>query len=119
MEDSGVLVVDDDRLILDLASSFFESEGMAVQCASSGEDALKKLRERAFILMITDLNMPGMDGLELAEKARVIAPHMPIFMGTSDLSPEISCLARKAGIARVFAKPFDYVEMLAMVRKVT
>ena len=116
MEDSGVLVVDDDQLILDLTSSFFQSEGMEVHCVLSGEEALRMLRERTFILMVTDLNMPGMDGIELAEKVREIAPSMPIFMSTGDISPEVIRLAAKSGIAKVFSKPFHLTKVLAMIR---
>lgn len=115
MENSGVLLVDDDQLLLDLASSFFKSEGIEVYCASTGEDALRKIRERPFSLMVTDFNMPGMDGLELAGKVREVAPRMPIFMSTGYPSPEICRLAREAGIARVFAKPFDFRVIVAMV----
>lgn len=117
MEDSCVLIVDDEKFLLELASSFFKSEGMEVHCASSGEEALRKLGERAFILMVTDFNMPEMDGLELAAKAREMAPRMPILLVTGDYSPEISSLAREAGIAKVFAKPFDFEELLALVRR--
>ncbi len=116
MEDSCVLVVDDDQLILDLTSSFFESEGMEVHCASNGEEALQMLRERAFILMVTDLNMPGMDGFELTVKVREMAPRMPIYLSTGDVSPEITRLAREAGIARVFSKPFHLAKVLEMIR---
>src|SRR6266571_8485218 len=101
MEDSGVLVVDDDQLILDLTSSFFQSEGMEVHCVLNGEEALRMLRERTFTLMVTDLNMPGMDGIELAKKVREIAPRMPIFMSTGHISPEVIRLAAEAGITRV------------------
>ena len=93
MEDSGVLFVDDDRDILKLATTFFESLGMAVHCAASGEEALGKVRERRFCLMVTDLNMPGLDGLQLARRVREIAPDMPVVMGTGDTSPEIARLA--------------------------
>ena len=117
MEDSGVLVVDDDQLILDLTSSFFQSEGMEVHCVLNGEEALRKLRERTFILMVTDLSMPVMNGFELAEKVREIAPHMPIFMSTGDISPEVIRLAAEAGIAKVFSKPFHLTRVLAMIRK--
>jgi len=119
MEDSGVLVVDDDQFILEVASSLFEFEGIEVHCASSGEEALRKLRERAFMLMVTDLNMPGMDGLELAEKVREMAPHMPIYMSTGDISPEIIRLAREAGIVRIFAKPVDFEDIVTLARRRT
>lgn len=119
MDDSCVLVVDDDQLILELASSVFEAEGMEVHRASSGEEALRKLQDRKFVMMVTDLNMPGMNGLELAGKARQIVPDMLIFICSGDISPEIYGLAREAGIAKVFGKPFDFKEILAMIRRRT
>jgi response regulator receiver domain-containing protein len=73
-----ILVVDDDRQNLGLVRHLLENEQMTVQCATSGEEALRKLEKNTFDLMITDLNMPGLDGFELARKAAVIAPHMPI-----------------------------------------
>ncbi|HEY6873914.1 MAG TPA: response regulator [Geobacteraceae bacterium] len=118
MDNGDLLYVDDDRTVLMLATIFFAHEGMTVHCAANGEEALEKLRERTFPLMLTDFNMPGMDGLELAGRAREMAPHMPIFMITGDISPEIVRLAGEAGIARVFAKPFDLEEMVAMVEKI-
>ena len=65
MED--ILVVDDDRQILELVKRILEREGIVAHCVASGEEALEKMRERTFSLMITDLNMPGLDGLELSE----------------------------------------------------
>lgn len=117
MEDSGVLFVDDDRDILKLATTFFESLGMAVHCAASGEEALGKVRERRFCLMVTDLNMPGLDGLQLARRVREIAPDMPVVMGTGDASPEISRLAAEAGISRVLDKPYHIPHVLALIRQ--
>ena len=69
-EYGSVLIVDDDQRILELATFFLTREGVEVHCAADGEEALSKIRERTFAMMITDLNMPGMDGLELARKAR-------------------------------------------------
>ena len=115
MEDSGILIVDDDGGTRELLKYFFESGEMKVHCAASGEEALQQLEKRSFMLMITDLNMPGMDGLELARKAWEIAPDMPIIMNTGDKSQEICRLAKEAGIVEVFAKPFQLEEVLAMV----
>jgi CheY-like chemotaxis protein len=114
---SGILVVDDNQFILNMAILFFEGEGVEIHCASSGEEALRKIGERAYTMMITDFNMPGMDGLELARKVRAIAPHMPILMGTGSISPEIPRLAMEAGIDTVFTKPYNLAEMLVMVKR--
>lgn len=114
----GILVVDDDRINLDLIKHLLEQEGIKVQCAECGEEAIRKMKERAFLLMITDLNMPGINGFELAREARIIAPNMPIIMSTGEMSPQIEHLAVEAGIAMVLAKPFRANEMLDLVGKV-
>ncbi len=77
-----------------------------------------KITERTFSLMITDLNMPGMDGLELSRKAQEIAPQMPIIMSSGDISPEIIRIAMEIGISKTLAKPFHPNRMLATIRSV-
>lgn len=114
----GILVVDDDRINLVLLKHLLEQEGLKVQCAECGEEAIRKMKEREFLLMITDLNMPGINGLELAREARIIAPNMPIIMSSGEMSPQIEHLAVEAGIAMVLAKPFLATEMLELVGKV-
>lgn len=112
-----ILLVDDDLGILHTSRDLLELEGMAVRCAESGKQALLELKEKSFHLMITDLNMPGMNGLELARKAAAIAPGMPIIMMTGDIPPEISRLA-EASIAAVITKPCYPIEMLETIRLV-
>jgi DNA-binding response OmpR family regulator len=113
-----ILLVDDDQYFLRLVRNLLVQEGMAVQCASSGEEGLLQLKNRPFILMITDFNMPELDGLQLARKSREIAPHMPIIMSSGNISPELPRLATKAGIVAVIAKPFRSDELLEAVRGV-
>lgn len=116
MED--VLVVDDDRTMLDLIKRILESEGIVAHCVSSGAKALEKITERTFSLMITDYNMPGLNGLDLARKGLEMAPQMPIIMNTGDLSPKIVRLAEEIGIAMVMAKPYLPVDMMESIRAV-
>ena len=104
MED--ILVVDDDRLILEAVKHILECEGIVAHCVASGEEALEKIKERTFSLMITDLNMPGLDGLELSRIGLGIAPQMPIIMDTGTISPKITRLAKEIGISKVLTKPF-------------
>ena len=113
-----ILVVDDDRQNLGLVRHLLENEQITVQCATSGEEALRKLKKNTFDLMITDLNMPGLDGFELARKASVIAPLMPIVMFTGDMSPDVLSEAKGAGIITVLAKPFHPNAMLEAIRSV-
>jgi CheY-like chemotaxis protein len=77
------------------------------------------LAKKAFQLMITDYNMPGLNGLELAPKALAIAPNMPIIMCTGAISAEIPRLAEAAGITSVLGKPFSPGKMLRLIKSVT
>lgn len=112
----NILVVDDDKLILEVITRILECEEVVTHCVSSGEEALEKMKERTFSLMITDLEMPGLDGLELSRRGHEIAPQMPIIMDTGGISPKIIRLAKEIGISRVMSKPFLPNEMLEAIR---
>jgi two-component system, cell cycle response regulator CpdR len=116
MED--ILVVDDDRIMLGLVKRILEREGIVVHCVASGEEALEQIKEKTFSLMITDLNMPGLNGLELARRGLKIAPQMPIIMDTGGISPKITRQAKEIGISKVLAKPFLAKELLETIREV-
>lgn len=116
MENGDILVVDDDSTTLSLIRECFRLYGRKVLCAENGEDALRRIRERSITLMLTDLQMPGMNGLELARKARELAPGLQIVMCTGASSPEVCELAGKAGIARVLRKPYVFREILAIAK---
>ena len=113
-----ILVVDDDRNMLALVERILEREGLVAYCVSSGEEALEQIMERTFSLMITDFNMPGLDGLELSRKGLEIAPQMSIIMGTGGISPKIARLAKEIGISKVLTKPFRLNELLHAIRDV-
>ena len=114
----NILVVDDDRTMLELVKRILERDGNVACCVASGEEALEQIKEKTFSLMITDLNMPGLDGLELARKGLEIAPQMPIIMDTGGMSPRITRLAKEIGISKVLAKPFLAIELLDAIREV-
>ncbi len=78
-----ILIVDDEENLVALFKRILQKEGYEVQCASSGEEALEKLETEWFDLVITDLKMPGMDGLELLSKAKAVNPTMPFIMLTA------------------------------------
>jgi CheY-like chemotaxis protein len=114
-----ILVVDDDSIMLGVIKRVLEREGFAAHCVASGEEAIAQIKERSFSLMITDFNMPGLNGLELARKGLEIAPQMPIIMNTGGISPLITRLAKEIGIVKVLAKPFLLTELLNTICDVT
>lgn len=114
MED--VLVVDDDTMVLEVIKRILARDGIVAHCVSSGAEALEKMKERSFPLMITDFNMPGLNGLELSRQGLELAPHMRIIMDTSGITDTNVRLAMDIGISRILTKPFLPNEMLETVR---
>jgi DNA-binding response OmpR family regulator len=114
MED--VLVVDDDRMMLEVIKRILAYGGIMAHCVSNGAAALEKMKERNFQLMITDFNMPGLDGIELTRKSLEIAPNMRVIMDTSGLSAKNVRLALDTGVSKIVTKPFLPDEMLETVR---
>ncbi len=112
---SSILVVDDDSEVLYVARSFLSEVGVEVQCAENATQALEKIRANSFSVMITDYNMPGMNGLDLAVKARELAPQMRIIMATGSPTPELHDQATGAGIAKVIAKPLRLEGLLDLI----
>ena len=113
-----ILVVDDDRQVLQMIKHILQISGMQVQCATSGDEALHLLGQAEYCLMITDLNMPGMDGFALARKVSAIAPHIGLILCTADISPDVTLEAEAAGIQAVLAKPFTPGQILETIRKI-
>ena len=112
-----IIVVDDDSDVLEMADYFFKEKGVEVHCVESGNRALEEIQEKSFAVMLTDFNMPGMNGLELAEKVKEIDPQIQIIMATGNPSPELSDLAAKAGIVTVLAKPLHLAGFLDLVKR--
>lgn len=110
-----ILVVDDDRDLLFFVKLALESEGLHVTCTESGEQALELLAERSYAVLLTDQNMPGMDGFQLARHARLTQPALTIFMGTGHLYPGIEERAAAAGIHEVFGKPFNFQRLFQIL----
>lgn len=114
MQHERALIVDDCRAILKLLTILAEQAGFDVKCASNTKDAIAVLeRDRAFTVVITDLNMPGLDGIGVIEAARRHLGEVPIFLFTSSLDSERQIAARNLG-ARVIAKPLPLSAMKAL-----
>ncbi len=118
MKRQYLLIVDDDPTILQLTASLFKREGIEVYCAANGEEALLLLKEKVFHMLITDLNMPGMLGFELAGIVRERFPAIYICMMSGDVSVETLKRARMAGIENVFEKPLNLSQLVETTRKV-
>jgi len=115
---TDILLVDDDQDYLHQFGRFLKGEGLSVHSALSGEEAVACMEQQTYRVLITDLNMPGMDGLSLSRKAAITSPKMPVIMITGSILPEIPWLAEEAGIAKVLAKAVNPEELLMAIREV-
>jgi CheY-like chemotaxis protein len=113
----NILIVDDDEYYLRLMASTLGHDAIHVYYAMSGEEAVGILKECFISTMITDLNMPGMDGFELAMIAKELSPDIEIVLITGDISPDLSRLAAQAGISRVVTKPCEVEQIQIFFRE--
>lgn len=110
-----VLVVDDEKGIRDLFCRVLETAGYEVETAESGEQALEILEQDKFQLLLLDLNLPGIDGIELCKRTRKILPISIIIAITGYASLFHLHDCRQAGFDDYFIKPVSIKTLLAEV----
>ena len=112
-----ILVVDDEPDVADLFRQQFRKELRAsrfvMEFAHSAADALERVRaaEAKLILILSDINMPGMSGLDMLPRARLERPDVPVIMITAYGDDETRRKAAEAGAAGLFTKPIDFPEL--------
>jgi two-component system NtrC family response regulator len=112
-----ILVVDDEPNYLIVLSELLKEEGFEVMTAQRGEDGLKIVAETDLDLVITDMRMPGMDGLELLKAVKLYNKYLPVIMITAFGEVEKAVVAMKAGAYNYLVKPFNNEELLLNIRK--
>ncbi|MEL7199257.1 MAG: response regulator [Pseudomonadota bacterium] len=116
-----VLTVDDSASMRALLLSALSSRGFSVEQAEDGQEALEWLANHEVDVIITDINMPRLDGFGLIEKLRTSALHAdrPILVLTTESSDEKKARARNAGATGWIVKPFDAEKLTTALRRVT
>ena len=112
-----ILVVDDEQHVRNSLATWFREDGYEVATAASGKDALAALAREGTNILLVDIKMPGMDGLELQRKVRELAPDATIIIMTAYASVETAVQALKEGAYDYIVKPFDPEEVSRLVRK--
>ncbi len=112
-----ILVVDDEKAILVALRGLFTKEGYEVDTASSGEEAVRKLDAGGFHVVVTDLSMDGITGMQVLERARAFHPDLAVVMITAHGSEKAAVQAMKLGATDYLPKPFDNDELRIVVRK--
>src|SRR5437588_8179371 len=114
-----ILIVDDDAGQRSLLDSFLRSQGFDTVPVSSGEQALETLRGGEFNMMISDVRMPGISGLETLRRARQEHAVLPVLLVTAYADIREAVGAMRDGAVNYLAKPIDLDELLASVRQAT
>jgi diguanylate cyclase (GGDEF)-like protein len=117
-ENVKILVVDDDPVVLEVMKSIIASHGFALATATDGKQALTKLQSDTFSIIITDINMPIMDGMELLQYVNGHYPKIGVIVVTG-LSEQYNYIdVINAGAIDYMTKPFENSELLAKLRRV-
>jgi DNA-binding NtrC family response regulator len=111
-----VLIVDDDRDLSRLLSALMKKEGLAGMVADDGEMALEMVAAAKPDLILLDVKMPGLDGMEVLKRVREVDLNLPVVMITAFAEVPASVAAMKAGAYDYLAKPFDHGEVIRVVR---
>jgi DNA-binding NtrC family response regulator len=112
-----VLVVDDDPGMCQMLSDVFQAEGWSTVTVTDSLDAAKTLRKQEFDILVTDLKMKGLKGLDLLEEAKRVAPVTPVIIITAFGTIESAIQAMRMGAYDYVTKPFQMDELVLTVRK--
>lgn len=111
-----ILIIDDEAIALFNLCHVLEREGYAVTACKSGEAGLAEMQSVEFDLVLTDLRMPGIDGMAILSHVRSTTPEVPVIMISGHATLDSAVSAMKAGAYHYIAKPFRLAEAREVVR---
>jgi DNA-binding response OmpR family regulator len=114
---TSILLIEDELPIAEMLRGFFERDGFDFQHVETGEDGLNKLKQRPFDAVLLDLNLPGMDGVDVCRKIRVFSD-VPVIMLTARDSEVDKVVGLEIGADDYVTKPFSPRELLARIKAV-
>ncbi|HPP80553.1 MAG TPA: response regulator, partial [Deltaproteobacteria bacterium] len=112
-----ILVVDDELGIRESVRKILEKEGYQVKTASNGDEAFRIIRSEQIDLLVTDIRMAGMDGLELLKVCKSVSPYTEVIMITGYASVDTAVESLKQGAYDYITKPFKKADILKAVSK--
>ena len=118
-EQKKIMVVDDEPLVCEAVKMLLEFDGHEVVTAGNGSEALALFEQGRFDLVITDYNMPGMKGDELALALKARRPGQPVIMLTAHAEMIKTTTVPLTGVDQLVSKPFQLADLRAAIQKAT
>ena len=118
-QNASIMVVDDELVVRESLYHWFSRQGYAVEKASSGDEALKKLEKTYFDTLFVDMKMPGMGGFELLEKVKERYPDTAVIIITAYGSIDTAVKAMKTGASDYLLKPFQPEQLSLVMEKIS
>ena len=115
----AILIVDDEESVRESLNLWFTEDGYRVECAENAKEALSKLESDSFDIILTDLKMPGMDGLELLQRIKTLNKDSIIIVMTAFATVDTAVRALKEGAFDYVTKPFDPDDLSHLIRNAT
>jgi len=112
-----ILIIDDETGILELCKRILSQEGHLVSTAASGEEGLELLNNESFDLVLSDLRMPGIDGVKLLKKIKETSPETEVIIVTGQATIETAVESLKGGAFDYILKPFNISELVTATKK--
>lgn len=114
---SNVLVADDDLLNLHLVTQALNRAGFTTVAASDGDEAMERILTGWFDAVVSDVQMPGMSGIELLQHLRMRFPRLPVILMTSRIEDDIREAALRWNATALYEKPVDRGDLILSIRR--
>ena len=115
MEQHRVMIIDDERIVGDMAKMSLEQDGYLVETFLNGEAALARLGQQRFDVVVTDLKMKGIDGMQVLKAVKTLHPETPVIMITAFANLDTAIAALRGEVHDFFPKPVKIKELKASI----
>jgi len=115
MEQHRVMIIDDERIVGDMAKMSLEQDGYLVETFLNGEAALARLSQQRFDVLVTDLKMKGIDGMQVLKAVKTLHPGTPVIMITAFANLDTAIAALRGEVHDFFPKPVKIKELKASI----
>jgi len=117
MAKHNIMIIDDERIVGDMAKLSLEQDGFEVETFLNGESALERLKEKEFNVVVTDLKMKGIDGLEVLRTVKQLYPNTVVIMITAFANLDVAIEALRGDVFDFFPKPVKIKELKESIHK--